>query len=607
MLSNRSKNRIALIVSCTLMIGLFGDATPLKAAESSDLVKQIEKLFSGVQRRIATEPTRAEKELIEARKLLVQLKEASPDHAKLSTLQKRSDDLGKKLEKRLGRPVGGSATTEKKEDAPKEQKVTPSNLPSSVTSRLKKIDDALSAVEAAIEKNQLQTASRKLDEAKKAMDEIQKRYAKNIPAGNEEMKAATERLAVVGARFTKAESEAAAAAAAQAEIKQQKDSQSKEWMAKFSPFFDSKSDMYLLFGAQFNRASEAEQQQCRKAYAKANDLMAAYKKVEFPYGKTQELEYLEQRLIGYLTIYNEGEARARQEESCRPWVDKLRAYVDVGAGSRKYLVVSVTLSETEIKERTALLEEAKALWPEYQKAEFPHGKTPQLMKLEEEMEKRLKEMPEVLQRSRALVSGDIEKEFDRILNYLAKDTGWQKDPTKKPNIVMERDMTPLQKALDRYAGTVKPDDAKLATLKQKLTQIQQQDQKNRAVCAERTYMLTDRFNGDNADELRQKVEEIVKEKSATGKALRITLPAEDWKQENVLEWTDTTHTELRYRNTRFMTAQAATKATDGKVYLHGVHLASDRGSDGAWGPLYGHIMWSDWMAEQNVNKEPPAQ
>jgi hypothetical protein len=51
-----------------------------------------------------------------------------------------------------------------------------------------------------------------------------------------------------------------------------------------------------------------------------------------------------------------------------------------------------------------------------------------------------------------------------------------------------------------------------------------------------------------------------------------------------------------------MTAQAAAKSEDGKVYLHGVHLASDRRGDGSWGPLYGHIMWSDWMAEGTVNK-----
>jgi len=89
--------------------------------------------------------------------------------------------------------------------------------------------------------------------------------------------------------------------------------------------------------------------------------------------------------------------------------------------------------------------------------------------------------------------------------------------------------------------------------------------------------------------------------------LRITLPAEAWQEESVIEWTDTTRTQLRHRVTRFMTAQAAAKAADGKVYLHGVHLANDRQSDGSWGPLHGHIMWSDWIAEQNVDKEPPVK
>jgi hypothetical protein len=215
-------------------------------------------------------------------------------------------------------------------------------------------------------------------------------------------------------------------------------------------------------------------------------------------------------------------------------------------------------------------------------------------------------MPEELRRSQTLVSGDIEKELDRILAFLAQDNGWKNDQTKKPNIAMERDITPLRQAIDRYAGTVGPGDAKLATLTQKLAQIKEQDQENRSIRAERTYMNPDRFTGDGVDELRQKVEEIVKEKSASGGVLRITLPAENWHEENVLEWTDTSRTELRYRITRFMTAQAAAKDTDGKVYLHGVHLANDRQSDGSWGPLHGHIMWSDWMAEANVPKEPPA-
>jgi hypothetical protein len=277
----------------------------------------------------------------------------------------------------------------------------------------------------------------------------------------------------------------------------------------------------------------------------------------------------------------------------------------VGTGSRKYLIDGVTASETDIQERAALLAEAQKLWVDYGKVEFPLGKTAELLSLEEIMQQRLRDMPEQLERSRALVSADIEKEFDRILAHLNQDTGWRSDLTQKPNLVMERDVAPLPQAIERYAGTVGPNDPKLATLRLKLDQIHDQDRKNRAVRAERTFMTADRFAGDRADEARLKVEAIIKEKSGAASTLRITLPAADWREENVLEWTDTTRTELRHRITRLMTAQAAAKGADGKVYLHAVHLASDRRSDGSWGPLYGHIMWSDWMAEANVAKESP--
>jgi len=607
MARDRDFGRLVRGLVCALASVLIAGTVAVEAAEPDALAKKIEQTLSGVQRRIVTEPARAEKELLEARNLLGQLKEAAPNHAKLAALLKQADDLTTKLEKRLGRPVGGSAEKQEKTPpaaAPKPD--TPSDLPSTVVTQLKRLDDTLNALVAALEKDQLQTATTRLGQAKKLMAEIQSRYGSRIPAGNAEFKAATDRLAAVEAQYTQAKSAADAAAAAAAEATRQKEAQSKEWLARFAPFLDSKSDQYLLIGASFNSASQADQEKCRQAYAKANELMTDYRKTEFPHGRTQELLYQERSLAGTLAIYNEGAARARQEEACRPWVEKLRSYVDVGAGSPKYLIDGVTLSESDIQERTTLLAEAQALWPEYEKAEFPHGKTAELLSLEETMKQRLRDMPEVLQRSRALLSADMEKEFDRILAWLNQDTGWQSDPTKKPNLVMERDVTPLQQAIDRYAGTVGPDDAKLATLKQKLSQIKELDGKNRAVRAERTYMSPDRFSGENTDELRRKAEEIAKEKSASGKVLRITRPAENWQEENVLEWTDTTRTELRHRITRYMTAQAAAKGADGKVYLHGVHLASDRQSDGSWGPLYGHITWSDWMAEANVNKEPPA-
>ena len=40
-----------------------------------------------------------------------------------------------------------------------------------------------------------------------------------------------------------------------------------------------------------------------------------------------------------------------------------------------------------------------------------------------------------------------------------------------PDIAMKRDMEPLHKAAERYAGTVDISDSKLATLKEKIAQL----------------------------------------------------------------------------------------------------------------------------------------
>ena len=598
--SKKNMNGFILTLMLALFTSLFLGSVIVNADAADDPAKQIERKLSRVKREIATSPTRAEKNWLEAREMLTQLENSDPQHTKIPTLQKRIEQLGKKLEKRLARPIGGSSPVLRKKKTVQKQKSAPTGLPNAVASRLQKINKTLDAVETALTKNRLPTATNKLKTAHKTMDEIQKRYRKKIPAGNEEMKAATDRLSAVTEKVSQTQAAASEMAAAEAAQRKQKEAQSQEWIAKFSPFFDSKSDLYLLIGAQFNSASKEAQEKCRQAYATANALMAAYKKTEFPYGKTQELQFMEPGLSDKLKNYNEDESKAKQQEACQEWVETFRTYVDVGAGSRKYLVASVTASESQIKVQEALLAEAQKAWSDYQKAAFPLGKTPELVDLEKDMQVRLAQMPEALRKSRALLAGDVEGEMDRIIAHLNKDTGWKNDTSKTPNLVMKRDMEPLYKALERYAGTVAASDPKLATLREKITLIEKTDQENRAIRAKRTFMEPDLYKGSDADALRKKANDIVKEKSS--RIIRVTLRAADWKEESGWEWTDTTKTTRRYRVTKSMTTQVAAKGADGKVYLHSVYLASDRKSDGSWGPLYGHIMWSDWMAEENVNK-----
>jgi hypothetical protein len=439
-----------------------------------------------------------------------------------------------------------------------------------------------------------------MESAEKIMDETQSRYGQKIPADSPEMAAARDRLAAVAGRVDQAASAADAAAADKAQAESLKQAQSREWMEKFSVFLDPKSDSYLRMGSDLHTASEADQELSRRAYERANALVREYQATDFPHGKTQELLFMEPGLLDTLRYYNEGEARANREKACAEWVEKLRQYADVGAGSRKYLVTGVTLSEGDIAAREALLKEAAGVWAEYLKVDFPLGKTPELLDLETAMKEKLAAMPGDLRTSRALLAGDLAGELDRVLSYLNQDTGWRSDTSKMPNLVMDRDVKPLEEALERYAGTVGKDDATLAGLRSKLALIRETDGKNRQVRSERTFMAPERYAGQDRETLRRTVSSIAGEKGA--EVLRVSLTAEDWKEEDVLEWTDTTKTSVRRRITRFMAAQAATRNPDGRVYLNGVHLAMDRRSDGSWGALYGHVTWSDWMAEGNVTK-----
>ncbi len=295
MRSRMSTFGFALRMALYLITVMCWFAVAINAEAADDPAKQIERILSKVKRDIVTSPSRAEKGFLEAREMLKELENSDPRNAKIPSFQKNIEQLGQKLEKRLGRPIGASAPEEKRDTAAQKQKSTQtavattaaSGLPSSVTSALRKINADLDAVEAALPKGQMQTAVNKLKTAQKKMDEIQNRYGDKISDDNLDMKTGWDRLVSVAAKVNQVAASAAEMADAEAAKKKQKEAQSQEWIDRFAPFVDPKSDSFLLMGAQFNSASKAEQEKCRQAYSRANALMAEYKATAFPYGKTQ--------------------------------------------------------------------------------------------------------------------------------------------------------------------------------------------------------------------------------------------------------------------------------------------------------------------------------
>jgi hypothetical protein len=478
-------------------------------------------------------------------------------------------------------------------------------LPSSVKSRVKRINTRLDQAVQALDLDRLTTAQRKLKEAQKILKEINDRYAGKFAADEPTYKAMTDRLAEVAARIQATETSAKDSADKAKKAREANEALCNAWVEKLSPFTDYKHDLYLRYAAEFNSASEEDQAKSRAAYPKAKALFEEYLKVTFPQDKTGMLQHVESKLASLLKYYGEEEAQAKQELACQEWVELLSPFVRHTAGSRKILIASATADAESVKRQQAIYEEARKAFERYQAIKLPLGKSQRLEQIEQELKKRLDAFPAAMAQSQAMISGDVAKRAQGILAHLTRDSSWKSDPKKKPPTIMERDLKPLREAVQRFAGTVKADDLKLKELKTCIEAIETKNREHRLIQAQRTFQRPDAYTGDDLAQLKTLAQTIAAKAHAGGKALRTTVPTAAWSVEDVVEFTDTSRTALRRRITRSVRAEVAVQKADGGVLLQEVYLGQDRLPDGSWGPLKGHTTWADAMAKENVGKDAP--
>ncbi len=162
-------------------------------------------------------------------------------------------------------------------------------------------------------------------------------------------------------------------------------------------------------------------------------------------------------------------------------------------------------------------------------------------------------------------------------------------------------MAKRRRAIDCLAILAEPENKDVAALNKAYAKLLQRDEKIRKSQIAQTRMIADKYKGKDTDALKQMAQKIVKTKFPRAAILRTTLISEDWKEERFFEFTDTTHTAIRYRVTRSVTAQVAAKRGR-EVSLYTLDIGKDHLSDGSWGPLHGHIMFTDPMLEENVTK-----
>ena len=295
--------------------------------------------------------------------------------------------------------------------------------------------------------------------------------------------------------------------------------------------------------------------------------------------------------------------QAMQEQSDK-WVRIFIPYVAnqaaAGHNPDKYLVYPGTTQPAEMKKMQQVYEELQGLFAEYQKEIFPNGKTWQLEQAERDVQFALENFSESYAGGMKSVEENVNRNLDQALGQLERDSGWKSDAKALPPIVDSKRKESIGSLVAQVEKTLPANDPALKEINEKYERMLKTDQEHRKIRAERTFVRPEVYKGKDLKDLRKKAEAIVKKERPGAKILRVSVYKDNWKEERVLESTDSTNTAIRYRITRMINAQVATKSK-GDVSLNTLHIAKDKQGSG-WGQLYGHIMYSDPMVEKNVNK-----
>ncbi len=323
-------------------------------------------------------------------------------------------------------------------------------------------------------------------------------------------------------------------------------------------------------------------------------------------GKTADQGAAEAR-----TKANAETAATTTEKQSAEWVAKFRAYLSYpgqeGHNPQMLVFIPGTSEPEKFADAQRRYEAFKTFYAEYLNTEFPYGKNWQLESLgDNEAPTRLQDFEQGFASRVGSVAGHAEGQIDSAMAQLEKDNGWRTDKSIKPNLVDHKWMATITESTQKVISALGSDDPAAMEVQAKFDALMAKEKENRQIRKERTFMTPDRYPGDDIDALKVKAISLVKNNQAEGgEPLRCTVISENWREESIREWTDTSNTTWRHRVTRHLTAQVAAKTSDG-VRLITVALAKNKQSDGSWGPLYGNLhQYSDPMLESNVFKAGP--
>lgn len=286
------------------------------AAQDLDtLARQASNALSASQRAMLNRKLdEAQAELAKAAELIGQIKAADAEFRQLSSLESKYERQKADLEKRL--PKEETSTSPASATQPAASESQTAKLPGNVTHYLEQVDRTIARQERTFERelvgspdSYIGNLESALKEVNEAMDRIFDAYGDKFDHEHPEVKARQAKIAEFQTRIEEFKANVAAQQAQAADAEAQQKAQSEEWLQKIKPYITGVGQsghdetMYLI-GSGTDNVDELVAR--KKIYGEAKALFDEYRQVEFPSGKTIDLELAEEKLAYALTGFEEG-------------------------------------------------------------------------------------------------------------------------------------------------------------------------------------------------------------------------------------------------------------------------------------------------------------
>lgn len=297
-------------------------------------------------------------------------------------------------------------------------------------------------------------------------------------------------------------------------------------------------------------------------------------------------------------------AAAKAKAESDKWVSRLKPYVTgpgrPGYDPKSYFVASYTADQQEMAKRAAIFGMVSADMESYRAVGLGDNASDELQLIIRDIENGLNTFQQTCKSMAELKVKEAGRKIDYIITWLneqAKKIGSKDMPLTMKKLTFES----ARRELDGAVNLLGENETRVKALRVRYNEALAMNAKLAKVRIAQTRMIPDNFRGPELKPLRKRAKVILKAAKPGIKILRTTIISPDWKEESVIEWTDTTRSTLRLRTTRSVSAQVAGKLGV-ETMLYTLYIAMDRRTDGSWSLLRGHVMFEDPILEENVEK-----